>query len=438
MIPSNSIGVLIVLLIAVFFWLTEKIHPAVTGLLIIVLLSLFGGVDFSLAISGFADNSVWLLIGVFILSAAMDEIGLDKRIAYSFIAFGRDSAKKIIYMAYAATVLFVFLLPAAVGRTAILVPIWAGIVKTAGLEKSNFSKVMTLSTTYVTHCISTSLITGALATVYTSSLLEKSLDFSFTYMGWIMLMAPPAIISSFLALWIVMKMFPIENVSLLSGREMVEAELSKMGKINNKEIKLIALYCLMFLLLFTNHITSMPLGLSVLIVSILVFMPGISLIKWNDAAKKVDWGAIMIFGGSLGLAAALKETGTIDWLSGLAFGITDVLPIQLIAVAIYLICLVIRLGFGSVIGFVTAMLPLAIATGLANDINPVWLTMVSLLGSQLCFFLPSQSPANLPAYSTGFFKTNEMVKTGAAISLMYIVISTISAYLYWPLVGLAP
>jgi xanthine/uracil permease len=99
-----SYGVLIILCIAIYLWITEKIPPAVTGLLIIVLLPLFKVVTFSQAISGFVNGSVWLLIGVYILSAAMNEIGLDKRIAYSLVIRGRANAKNMVYMSVAAVV----------------------------------------------------------------------------------------------------------------------------------------------------------------------------------------------------------------------------------------------------------------------------------------------------------------------------------------------
>jgi sodium-dependent dicarboxylate transporter 2/3/5 len=398
-----SYGVLIILCIAIYLWITEKIPPAVTGLLIIVLLPLFKVVTFSQAISGFVNGSVWLLIGVYILSAAMNEIGLDKRIAYSLVIRGRANAKNMVYMSVAAVVILTFILPSATGRTALLIPIFAGLIRTMSLEKSNLAIVLMLSVTYSSHTIASSLITGSLSTVYTSSLLENTLSYSFSYLEWFFLMFPPALLTSFLLVPVLMKVFPIEEISLDEGMKTVEKELAKLGKISVKEIKLIVLFCVMLILWVTNSITHIPLGLSALAVSVLVFMPGMAMIEWPAAVKKIDWGSIIIFGSSIGLAVALQETGTVDWLVGQAFGITNKLPIEFMAAAIFVLFMIIRLGFGSVLGFVTIMIPVAVATATVNDINPIWLAMVALLGSNLSFFLPAQSPTNLPAYSTGFF-----------------------------------
>ncbi|MFY9141127.1 MAG: DASS family sodium-coupled anion symporter [Thermacetogeniaceae bacterium] len=436
--PVESYAVLIILCIAIFLWVTEKLHPAVTGLLIIVLLPLFNVVEFSQAVSGFMNSSIWLLIGVFILSAAMNKTGLDKRIAYSLVIGGKANTKSLVYVSVAAVIILSFIIPSAAGRSALLIPILAGFIRTMSLEKSNLAIVLMLSVTYTSHTIAAALLTSSLSTVYTSSILEKTINYSFGYLEWFIIMFPPSLLMSLLVAPILMKIFPIEKISLQDGMKIVESELLKMGKITKQETKLVVLFCLMFLLWVTNSITHIPLGLSALAVSVLVFMPGIGLIEWREAVQKVDWGSIIIFGSSIGLAFALQETGTINWLASLAFGFTNKLPIELTVTAIYVLFMIIRFGFGSVLGFVTIVIPLAIATATVNNGNPIWLTMVALLGSSLCFFLPSQSPANLPAYSTGFFKTKDMLKAGVAISAMYIIMSTLAANVYWPLVGLTP
>lgn len=430
---AESYGVLIILILAVYLWVTEKIPPAVTGLLIIVLLPLFKVVEFSKAVSGFTDGSVWLLLGVFILSAAMSETGLDKRLAYSLILRGQDNAKRLIFTSVLTNVLLAFILPSATGRTALLIPILAGVIRTASLEESNVAKVLMLSVTYTAHTISPALITGALSTVYTASILEKSLNYSIGYMEWFILMFPPALLTTLLVAPIIMKIFTVEKILLGEGMKMVKSELLKLGDFSLQEKKLTALFCLMFLLWVTNTITHIPLGLSALAVGVLTFMPGISLIKWHEAVHKVDWGSIMIFGSSISLAVALQDTGTVNWLAGKAFGVMEKLPDLFIAPAILTFLMLIRIGFGSVIGFVTVMIPVAVATAITININPIWLVMIVLLGSMQSFFLPAQSPTNLPAYSTGFFKTSEMVKAGIAVTVMYIVLSTLVANLYWPI-----
>lgn len=166
--PPDSYGVMLILAIAIFLWVTELVPPAVTGLLIVVLLPLFNVVDFTQAVSGFVDGSIWLLLGVYILSEAMNKTGLDKRIAYSLVIRGKASAKSLVYMSVVAMIILAFILPSATGRTAFLIPILAGVIRTMSLEKSNFAIVLMLSVTYTAHTIGASLLTSSLSTVYTS------------------------------------------------------------------------------------------------------------------------------------------------------------------------------------------------------------------------------------------------------------------------------
>ena len=194
----------------------------------------------------------------------------------------------------------------------------------------------------------------------------------------------------------------------------------------------------MFLLWVTNSVTHIPLGLSALTAGVLVFMPGIELIEWKEAVKKVDWGSIIIFGSSIGLAVALQETGTIKQLATLAFGVMGKLPFQFITAVILVFFMSIRFVFGSGLGYITVVIPLAIAIATVNDMNPVWIIMVSVAASCTSFFLPFQSPTNLPAYSTGFFKVSDMMKAGIAVVAVYIIMTTLAANFYWPLLGLNP
>ncbi|MGB4428983.1 MAG: SLC13 family permease, partial [Thermacetogeniaceae bacterium] len=377
----KSYSVLLILAIAIFLWATEKIPSAVTGLLIIVLLPLFNVINFSQTVSGFVDGSVWLLIGVFILSAAMNKTGLDRRIAYSLVIRGRANAKNLVYMSVMAAIILTFILPSAAARTALLVPILAGVIRTMSLEKSNLAIVLLLSVTFASHTIAPSLLTSSLVTVYASSVLEKTLNYSFSYLDWFVLMFPAAFLSSILVAPILMKMFPIEKVSIQEGMNTVESELLKLGRITKQEIKLIILFCLMFLLWVTNSVTHIPLGLSALTAGVLVFMPGIELIEWKEAVKKVDWGSIIIFGSSIGLAVALQETGTIKQLATLAFGVMGKLPFQFITAVILVFFMSIRFVFGSGLGYITVVIPLAIAIATVNDMNPVWIIMVSVAAS---------------------------------------------------------
>jgi sodium-dependent dicarboxylate transporter 2/3/5 len=436
--PPDSYGVMLILAIAIFLWVTELVPPAVTGLLIVVLLPFFNVVDFTQAVSGFVDGSVWLLLGVYILSEAMNKTGLDKRIAYSLVIRGKASAKSLVYMSVVAMIILAFILPSATGRTAFLIPILAGVIRTMSLEKSNFAIVLMLSVTCTAHTIGTSLLTSSLSTVYTSSLLEKTIHYTFSYLEWFLVMFPPALCTSLLVAPVLMRIFPLEKISLHDGMKMVEEELAKLGRLTRNELKLIILFAVMFILWVTNSLTHIPLGLSALTVGVFVFMPGIALLEWHEAAPKIDWGSLLIFGSSIGLALALQQTGTVDWLAGLAFGVTNKLPVHFMATAIYLCFMIIRFGFGSVLGFVTVVIPVAIATANTNDLSPVWLTLVALVGSNLCFFLPSQSPTNLPAYSTGFVTTKDMLKGGLAVSIMFIIMSTLTANFYWPFLGIMP
>ena len=154
----------------VSLWATEAIEPPLTALLVMVLFSLMGILTFPKAVAGFGDTTIWLLVGVYIISAAMRESGLDRRIALNMLNIAQGHTTKIMFMANVTTTIFVFLLPASSGRASLLTPICIGIITAMGLDQnSNIAKGMLISVSYASLLGSLGLLTGAVSLAYSAT-----------------------------------------------------------------------------------------------------------------------------------------------------------------------------------------------------------------------------------------------------------------------------
>ncbi|MDN5347555.1 MAG: solute carrier family 13 (sodium-dependent dicarboxylate transporter), er 2/3/5 [Clostridia bacterium] len=428
-----------VLAMAVMLWVTEVLSPVVTGLLIMVLLPLLKVIDFSQSLLGFADSSIWLLIGVFILSAAMVKTGFDRRLAFSLIRLARADARRTIYMVIVTMMILTFIIPTSAGRSALMVPICLGIANAMALKPgSNVAKAMFIAVPYISLVFSSSLMTGALSMVYAVGLFQKVAGYSWNYLSWFVVMFPGALIVSLLVGPILLKIFPPEIKTLHEGASYIEGELKKLGQPSKDEIKIALLFFLMLLLWVTNFLHHLPVALLSLAVAVLVFLPGIELITWKEAAQKIDWGTVVLFGSSLALAGALKESGAVDWLARIAFGWAKGFGPATMATFVLVITALVRFGFNSVLASTTTMLPVVMAAAATLGINPVWLGMITIIGSDLCLCMPTQSPTNLATYATGYYSIGDMFKAGIWVSLALVIVTVALAMFYWPLVGLTP
>lgn len=430
---------LLILIFAVILWITELLHPAVTASMVIVLLSVMRVISFDKAIQGFADSSIALLVAVFVLSAAMVQSGLDKRLAYLLLSFAHGDSRLSVLMVICTMMLFTFLVPTAAGRAALMVPICLGMTNAMNLKQgSNIAKAMFLAVSFVSLIFSSAIMTGALSMVYATGLFQKVLGYSWNYVSWLTYMLPGAILSSLLTWLVLILVFPPEMKQVPQGSEYVKQKLQEMGSIRKEEKKVAFLFLSMVFLWITSFLHHLPVALIAVITAMITFFPGIELHKWKDAVVQVDWGTVIIFGGSLALATSLKETGAIEWITELAFGRIPPLSPYMTAFLVLVICILIRLGFTSVLAAMTVILPMTLAAAPALGVNPLWLGMISVIGSDLCLLLPTQSPTLLATYATGYYSMRDTLKAGLPSMGVFILVTLIMAAFYWPALGIKP
>ncbi|MDN5345347.1 MAG: solute carrier family 13 (sodium-dependent dicarboxylate transporter), er 2/3/5 [Clostridia bacterium] len=428
-----------VLFIAVTLWITEIVHPAVTALFILALLPLMQIITFEKALAGFADTSIILLIAIYILSAAMLQSGLDRRLAFLLLNLSRGSIQLNLLLVAVTVMAFTFLIPTSTGRAALMAPICVGIVNAIGLKPgSNVGKAIFLMVSFTSLIFSNSIMTGSLSMVYATGLFQQIAGYTWTYLSWMTVMLPGSLITIFLVWLMLLKVFPPELKGLDNGLKYIKEQLSLMGPLTAAEKKVAFLFLGMLAMWVTNFLHHLPVALPALLAATLSFFPGFNLHSWKEAVQKVDWGTVILFAGSLSLATGLTETGAMGWFATIAFGNMKTGSLAFLGLMVMLIAMVIRLGFNSVLAAATVILPMVLTLAMKLGLNPIWLGMIGAVASDLCMFLPTQSPSLLATYGMGFYSTRDTLKAGSLATLCLVTVTLIMAMFYWPLVGVAP
>src|SRR5438105_8547690 len=115
------------------WWLTRPVHLAVTGLLPLAVVALFGFAGIGDVLPSYADELVILLVGANILTTAWARWGLDRRIALaSLAAFGSGAARQLMAWFLVSAALAVFLPRVVVAAT--MIPIVVAMLKFVGIE----------------------------------------------------------------------------------------------------------------------------------------------------------------------------------------------------------------------------------------------------------------------------------------------------------------
>jgi len=387
---------LILVIFAIVMWVKEVIPPALTALLLMVLFPVFNILTYQQSISGLGTSSAWLILGVFIISAAIQETGLEKRIALHLLKIARGNSSLNLLMVIVTTTLFMFILPTNSGRVALMVPICLGMLNEMQIKPgSNVGKSMLIAVSFASFIGSIGLMTSAISMVYVVGLFESLVDYTWDYISWLKALLPSVLIINF-AIWpIFLKIFPQEIKVIPKGFQYINKEISKLGKMNRQETKMLILVVLMILLWILEDYVNLSVSQTCLMIAILTMLPGIDIITWKKATQSIDWSILLLLGASLAMVEALNTTQAINWLAATIFIHFKGLNPTIIGILTMFIIGFIRLGFPSLLAMIATTFPILISIALSLEINPIWLALIGISASILGLFLPTQALSHL-------------------------------------------
>lgn len=427
-----------VLSLAIVLWLTNVVPASVTSMMVVVLVSLLGILPFEKAAQALGEEEIWLILSMLMMGVAVEKYALDKRLAYNMLLFAGGRVKYIILYLIVIAFLLTFFMPNALGRLTVLLPVSLGLIETMKAEAgANFGKLIILTVTFVPYVSTISLLTGAGGSIYAVGLFSSMLGHQWSYVDWMMLMMPITVMV-LAAFWVLLlRVFPPEKAVLTGGEAFFRQEKEKLGPVTAAEKKLIALYLLLTFLWMTGSLHHLPVALTGVLVVTLLFIPGIQLLTWKEAMRKVDWGVPLLFAAGFALADALHAGGVVKWASAAAANVLAGLPAALLAAAMMAAFILIRIGFTNYTAMVASLLPVALTFAAGSSLNPLWLGMLCVVASSIGYFIPTQSAGSMTTFAMGYYSGKEYLVIGSVITVFMLILTLLAAFFYWPILGLS-
>jgi sodium-dependent dicarboxylate transporter 2/3/5 len=381
--------------------------------------------------SSFGNQAVFFLIGAFILAAAVEKHGLHRRIALRFLRFFEKSPRTFTFGIITSCALLSFVMPEH-GVAALFLPIIVSILIAMKIvpRQSNFGKISMLSVAYGCSIGSLGTLIGGARNPLTVEILANLQEpITVTFFDW-MIYSIPVVLICLPIIWLVLQFsFPIEIKDISLAKNEIKKQVKTQGKISKKELTVLGILMLTVFLwiVYSSHIY-FGLGVIAIIGSILLFVTGS--IKWEDIEKRVPWGIILLYGGAITLGAGILSTEAGTWLSNQIF--------YLVGNNIYLVILglivftILLTNIMSNIGAVAILLPIgfSIATGI-DGISPLLASMLIALSGGLAFMLVIATPGNAITYSSGYFSTRDLLKSGIIANIICIAVMFTVAVVYW-------
>lgn len=423
------------------WWVTECVPLPVTSLLPIVMFPLAKILDITNTTASYGHPLIFLYLGGFLLAIAIEKSGLHIRIALSIIS-RMGIRLNMIVLGFMIATAFISMWISNTATVVMMLPIGLAIIAISGEESTttiHFRKALMLGIAYAASIGGVSTLVGTPPNLVFAGVMKDMFQQDISFLSWMVIALPLSVVVLLLAwLYLTRVAFPVVGSKLEEGSGSIQAKRKNLGVITGMERRVAIVFCLVAIawitrtFLLQRFIPKLDDTLIAIVGGIILFMVPAGegskkrILHWEDAVK-VPWGIILLFGGGLAIAEAFEISGLAAWigssLSGLS-GMGSFLIIVLVAVVVNILT-----EFTSNVATVTmilpVLLPVASAAGLPGYILMAGATMAASYG----FMMPAGTPPNAIVFGTGYIRIQEMIRTGAVLNLISVLL--ISGLMYF-------
>ena len=424
--------VIAIFAMAIVLWLTEAIPAWATSVSIIFVLLFFvsdssfnfmqgnegeyGQLLDSVGIMAcFADPTIILFLGGFILAIAATKSGLDVWMAKTMIRpFGKKSENVLLGFLLITGVFSMFISNTATAAMMLtfLTPVFKALPANG---KGRIALTMSIPIGANLGGMGTPIGTPPNAFAYKVLNDPAGMNMDISFGQWMMVMAPLVIVLLIIAWFILRKFFPFKQKTI---------ELHIDGDMqHNWRTAVVGITFAITILLW---IFGKQVGINANTVAMLpIAVFAITGVITAKDLKEIDWGVIWMVAGGFALGTAMNGTGLAKAaVESIPFGQWS--PIVILIVA-GLVCFFLS-NFISNTATAALLIPIlsVVCAGMGDKLDIIGGSSTVLIGiavaASAAMSLPISTPPNAIAYSTGLIKQNDMLKTGIIVGIISLVI----------------
>jgi len=424
--------VIAIFMMAVMLWLTEAIPAWATSVVIIFVLLFFVSdsafavmqgsegeygklLDYQGVMACFADPTIILFLGGFILAIAATKSGLDVLMAKKLMTpFGSRSEYVLLGFMLITGIFSMFISNTATAAMMLtfLTPVFRSLPPGG---KGRVALTMAIPIGANLGGMGTPIGTPPNAFAYKVLNDPQGMNLGIGFDDWMMIMAPMVLVMLLVAWVILRKMFPFTQKRI---------ELKIEGDVqHNWRTWVVGATFLVTILLwvFGKQLGINANTVAMLPIAVFAFT---GVITANDL-KDIDWSVIWMVAGGFALGLAMNGTGLAEAaVKSIPFGEFNPLVIMVVS---GLVCFLLS-NFISNTATAALLIPIlsVVCAGMGGKLTSIGGTETVIIGvavaASCAMSLPISTPPNAIAYSTGLIQQTDMVKAGATIGIISMII----------------
>lgn len=433
------------------WWFSEAVHLAITALVPFVFLPLLGIAEPKIVAYQYMDQIIFLFIGGFLLSFAIERWNLHERIALRILMLvGTKSSSMLL-----GVMLTSYLISMWISNTATVMMLLSAVLaiiymteQVAGstLQQQKFAKAMLIGLAY-------SATIGGMATlvgtppnmVFLRSYTDAYPNLPpMTFTHWFSIGFPVSLALLIVCYFLLCYLF-IERKQnkVIIDKNYFRDAYKKLGKPSFEQKVVAFVFALTALLWFTR--ADLDLGsiqlpgwnrlfpnpeyvldstVAVFMALLLFVIPsrtekGSCILTWKEA-HKLPFDIILLFGSGFALAKGFEVSGLSDWLAAqLKFFQGAGLPV-IVLILVAIVCIISE--FASNVASIQLVIPILIAFQKDLGVDPLLLMIPATLAASLGFMLPVATAPNTIVFGSKMLTVGDMARAGIVMDIAGIII----------------
>lgn len=421
------------------WWISEVVPIPATSLVPLIAVPLAGINDIKSAASLYAHPLIFLFLGGFLISIAMERWHLHKRIAlHTMLKSGNSPTLQILAMMLVSGFLSMWINNTA--TTLMMLPIALSVIhvlKETNNSDDNYGKALLLAIAYSASLGGIGTIIGTAPNALMVAYLWESYQIKIGFAQWMAFAVPFSILMIVLCwVWLTRFAFKLsgntgESTNLTA---LFKSQLSELGRMTlaEKNVLLVFIFAATSWILrpYLAKITGLNItdtGIAMIAALLLFILPAKKhsderVLDWQSA-NQLPWGILLLFGGGLTLAAQIKSSGLAIYIANSLAG-ASVMPIVVgVLIVAALICFLTEMtsNTATAAGFLPLLGPVAEqVTG-----TPLIWVLPAAIAASCAFMMPVATPPNAIVFGSGEIKIKEMIKAGFAMNVLAILLITL-------------
>lgn len=413
-----------VITLLIILWTNNGLTLGIVSLFPLIFFPMFGILDFNHTTVNYANPTIFLFLGGFLIAISTEKIGLHTLLVNRLLRiFPKSNWGMIFSIGLTATLLSSFLSNSTTAL--LLLPVAYYLTEHAKLKTR-----LLLATAYGASIGGIITPIGTPPNLLLLGFLQANNLPQIPFFEWVVMVFPVSFIM-LIFMSIIMTIGLKKDDFIITNNEKVPA--------TKEQKRLIYIIISLFVLLILNSPIKPfydGLGLNenaiLLAYGMLMFMPKIGFLEWGDFSK-IPFEIIFLFGAGFSIGAAFSSTGLSNILANYLLGATSldfVLLLGIISLGTILLT-----EITSNTALVSLLLPILFSLSkiFPQEYN-ILLLMIATISASYAFMLPIATPPNAIIMSKGYVKISDMLKFGVPLDIFGAILTVLFARYFWTVI----